>query len=260
MRQGLTTGLLKSIFSITPNNGFISRWTKYSFAWSFKLSAAVLRRLKLKKNYPVDVFFAAKEFESQLANLDVKKIKHDASKPRIILLGPYHFKQPMWSVRASAALPDLIEPLSQIAEVHLITPIPNAFALKDTSDLIQKYRIHHHLLEPNFNLKTIQHKGDILDSLINHIKPQVIMNTFGVSASGFDAVTCAKRNAIKSVLRVPGNEVLAREKILNNNSIQSSAEKKQQKTDLKKVNFAIQNSDKVLVMSSNDEQRIIQVR
>lgn len=174
----------------------------------------------------------------------------NASKPKILLLGPYHYKQPMWSVRAKAALPDLISPLSKIADVHWVTPIPNQEVLSTILKISERNKFHHHLLPPSYNLKSLKQQNKVLDELINQVKPQIVMNAFGVIASGFDAVSSAKRNSLISVLRVPGDELNAQKKM------QSQVNKAKASLNLQKANFAITNADHVMVMSDSEKTRI----
>ena len=228
-------------------------------ALGVKIVSSLLRRVFGSKLKTSEDLNTSDDFQSLLIRKGDFERTNDNSKLKIILLGPYHFKQPMWSVRASSAIPDLIAPLRPIAQVHLVTPIPNSEAAASINQLVEEHGIYHHLLPPNFNLKNLIEKGRLLDEVVGSIKPQIIMNTFGVIASGFDAVTCARRNAITSILRVPGNEIFAHEKMGETNSA-SDSDLSQNKINSNKENFAIMNADKVIVMSNKEADRITETR
>lgn len=220
----------------------------------WRLFIAVFRRLFFFKSTTSERFADKEDFGTLLNKQTGQKVDVDTSKPKILLTGPYHFKKPMWSIRASATIPDLIAPLNDIAEVHLLTPIPNSDIAPSLNKLVEENNIYHHLLPPSFNLMSMSEKNVVLDSIVELIKPSVIMNTFGVIISGFDTVICAKRNGIKSVLRVPGNEVRAHKKMISN---PSDKEISQNNFYSRKVDFTISNADKVMVMSKNEALRII---
>ena len=240
------------ISSIKPDASGIVRTMKYEAAMAWRVANAVKRRVSGT---------GLKDAKEVLDFDDLEKICHshiahdvgsNSSKPKILLLGPYHFKQPMWSVRAKAALPDLISPLSEIAEIHWVTPIPTRAVLSSMLEIKKTHEFHHHLLPPDYNLKSHNEKAKVLDDLVQLIKPQIIMNAFGVIASGYDAVSCAKRHDIMSVLRIPGDELKARQKINEKNFDGYKAD-----IDTRRVKFAIANADHVMVMSDSERHRVL---
>lgn len=236
------------------------RLAKYKIANLWRILNAIIRRLN-PSNFKEQEAFSVFEELNKSYGADEKKekapIKH---KPRILLLGPYHFKQPMWSVRANAAMPDLIKPLANFAEVHLATPIPNSTIAPSLNKLVIEEGIYHHLLPPRFNLMSIEEKNYVLDALVEQIDPFVAMNTFGVITSGFDAVTCARRNNVHSVLRVPGNELEAHKKMTQQTNAQVDNLLRRKEFYARKVQMAVNHADKVMVMSESEEKRIIEAR
>lgn len=254
----MKTNFAQFFMTISPADSSSLRNFKYWVAYISRLLSAIYRRLSFSNRPYKEALSSLEDFKT-LFEKKTKVLVPDQVKPKIILLGPYHFKQPMWSVRASAAMPDLIDPIVELAEVHLITPVPNINAASSINKLIDKHGIHHHLLPANFNLMNLNQKNETLDALVETIKPSVVMNCFGVIDSGFDAVTCARRNKIKSVLRVPGNEVTAREKMTDTNVL-NQVDNSQAQHNANKVKFATIHADKVMVMSTSEADRIIDER
>lgn len=223
---------------------------KYRSAMAWRIASALKRRISEKSLKNEGELLGDEELYHLVKPKNALPLDRGFSKSKIMLLGPYHYKQPMWSVRAKAALPDLISPLSQIAEVHWVTPIPNHEILPSIYDISAKNRFYHHLLPPSYNLKSLTEQAQVLDELISRIKPQLMMNAFGIIASGFDAVSSAKRHNIVSVLRVPGDELNAKKKM------QKGMVKSKSDLEISKANFAIKNADHVMVMSDSEQSRI----
>ena len=239
---------IKSMLIIRPKDHPVTRWLKYRIAFYWRILHAFMRRMP-SGNHEVSERISSLE---DMQSISIPKLHSIADqqrkKPIILLLGPYHFKQPMWSVRAKAALPDLFDPLSRVAELHWVTPIPTLEACSSINRMTKELNVYHHLLPPDFNLKSLHEKSVILDELAATIKPQLIMNPFGVIASGFDAVACAKRNNAISVLRVPGDELSALRKMTDGQN--------QSALSVNKASFAIQNADQVMVMSESEQSRV----
>lgn len=225
---------------------------KYRTAMAWRIASAVKRRLFRSNLANQNETLNLEELQT-ISKLRAKiPIDRDFAKPKVLLLGPYHFKQPMWTVRAKAALPDLISPLSHIAEIHWVSPIPPRDVLSSILEINKAHEFHHHLLAPGYNLKSLSEKAKVLDDLVQKVRPQIIMNAFGVITSGFDAVGCAKRHDIKSVLRIPGDELKAKQKINENHTYGHEADR-----DTRKVNFAIAKADHVMVMSDSERSRVL---
>lgn len=242
--------LARFISSIEPNNTVFIKLLKYRSAMVWRITSAVHRRICGLNLTDKDEMLELEDLQSLSSRTEKPDLNQDRKKPKVLLLGPYHYKQPMWSVRAKTALPDLISPLSDIAEVHWVTPIPNRDVLSTILAMSEKNKFHHHLLPPSYNLKSIAEKMVVLDELIAEINPQIVMNAFGIIASGLDAVSSAKRHDIISVLRVPGDELNAQKQMkkqVNENKVN---------LDIKKADFAITNADHVMVMSDNEKRRI----
>ena len=236
--------------SIDPYSSALIKMLKYRLAMAWRIASALKRRVSGKSLKNEDEILGEEELHHLLKSKNELPRDKDFSKPKIMLLGPYHYKQPMWSVRAKAALPDLISPLSQIAEVHWVTPIPNNETLSSIYEISVKNNFHHHLLPPSYNLKSLTEQAPVLDELICRINPQLVMNAFGVIASGFDAVSSTKRHNIISVLRVPGDELNAKKKM------QKRLVKNKFDIEVSKANFAVKNADHVMVMSDSEQSRI----
>jgi len=248
----LSLGILKSIFRITPSNGSFSRLLKYRMAFYWRVFRSLVRRVSGINSKTVDELCSLENLQAFAIGNQNSSTREFSGKPKILLLGPYHFKQPMWSVRAKAALPDLFRPLGNIAELHWVTPIPDMKAASSINIMTKELDVHHHLLPADFNLKSLSEKSAVLDDLASKISPQLIMNPFGVIASGFDAVTCAKRNNAVSILRVPGDELAALRKMSGNQN--------QSALSMNKASFAIQNADRVMVMSESERDRVSKER
>lgn len=240
------------ISNIKPGDTDFVRTVKYQTAIVWRLASAVKRRLFGLNLANVNEVLNLEELQTSSQIKTKTPLDNDFSKPKILLLGPYHFKQPMWTVRAKAALPDLISPLSQIAEIHWVSPIPTRDALSSILEINKAHEFHHHLLAPGYNLKSLGEKAEVLDGLVHKVRPQIIMNAFGVIASGFDVVSCAKRHGITSVLRIPGDELKASQKIKENQTVKPEAD-----INSRKVNFAITNADHVMVMSDSEKSRVL---
>lgn len=238
------------LISIDPNEAAIIRMLKYRLAMVWRIVSAVMQRMSIGKQKNNVELLTEENLHSLTQEQNIISRNEDGSKPKILLLGPYHYKQPMWSVRAKAALPDLIAPLLEIGEVHWVTPIPNRKILLTIDAMREGNKFYHHLLPPSYNLKSLPEQAQVMDELIYKIKPQIVMNAFGIIASGFDAVSSAKRHNILSVLRVPGDELNAKKKMqkemMTNKTI----------LDVNKANFAISNADHVMVMSDSEQKRI----
>lgn len=241
----LKAQLTHFVSSIEPDNTALIRMLKYRSAMIWRAASAVKRKLSGANFKNEDEVLNLEDLQS-ISEFKTKV----SSKPKILLLGPYHYKQPMWSVRAKAALPDLIAPLSHMAEVHWVTPIPNNEVLSTIIEISEKNKFHHHLLPPSYNLKSLLEQRKILDELIGRVNPKIVMNAFGVIASGFDAVSSAKRHNILSVLRVPGDELNAQKKM------KKQASQSNVGLNIKKASFAITNADYVMVMSDSEKTRI----
>ena len=236
--------------SIEPNTTAPIKMLKYRSAMAWRIASALKRRVYGTNNKSDDEVSSEEQLNQLLkSEYELPRVE-GFSKPKIMLLGPYHYKQPMWSVRAKAALPDIISPLSQISEVHWVTPIPTHEILPSIYEISAKNNFHHHLLPPSYNLKSLTQQAQVLDKLISKIRPQLMMNNFGVIASGFDAVSSAKRHNILSVLRVPGDELNAKRK-MQKGMIESKSG-----LEISKANFAIKNADHVMVMSDSEQSRI----
>ena len=197
---------------------------------------------------------------------------------RVLFVGPGRFAPGVWDTRARYIISDLLAPLHKRAEIHFLTQDPPEHALGGFEHLEKEFGIVHHTPRslalaslPAFlgtgsswlasawskGLAKLKVRDDFDQWLIwtrqaaQKIKPDVITHAHGLLLFGKVATQVAQERGIRSVVRVPGDEVDARLHM----QVYAQGSKAHQK-DLDAQDKALAMADAIVAMSEREKQRL----
>lgn len=129
---------------------------------------------------------------------------------KILLIGPTGFRQGIWETRCKYIMPDLVEPLHEHCELHMVTARIPSWGATVFKRFLEKYKIIHHTRAPNASVCGDYSNLYNLLNITNSLKPHLITNIFGGATFGLEMTVAGKYTGAKTALRMAGDEIGSR--------------------------------------------------
>ena len=175
----------------------------------------------------------------------------DSNRPSVLYLGPNSFREQVWDIRMKYLFPDLYSALESEAEIYMLVPEPPDHARASLLEFARRYRVQLFRFVPvpgmPRSVSWILAAGELIEKLGG---VDVVTNVQGHTLFGLVAAHLRRVADFRSVVRVAGDEIMAR---IDLNAIKRRSDLLEQV--LTEIYIANQ-ADEVIVMSDWEAQRL----
>ena len=191
------------------------------------------------------------DIAESLNRLDIRRvlqpIQKTGQRPRVLFLGPGKYALGVWSTRAKYIFPDLFGPLSDIADIHMITSAVPEFAKNGMRALTREFGIK--VIESRLGNPRAWLHSTL--RAIKDVQPDVLTNIFAGISMLYAAGMAGRLAGVKSVLRIAGDEIATR---LAVGTYEAGSTKHIQDKFLEDIGVNL--ADRIIVMSDQERGRI----
>jgi glycosyltransferase involved in cell wall biosynthesis len=191
------------------------------------------------------------DIAESLDRLDIRRVsqplEQKGQRPRVLFLGPGTYAPGVWSTRAKYIFPDLFGPLSELADIHMVTSAVPEFAKKGMRTLTREFGVK--VIESRLGNPRAWLHSTL--SAAKDVRPDVLTNIFAGVSMLYAAGMAGRLAGVKSVLRIAGDEIATR---LAVGTYEAGSAKHAQDKFLEDIGLNL--ADRIIVMSDQERARI----